>query len=328
MAPGLVNTAHWSRGALPALLLLTLSSGWETVRGQEPSRQAFLERAEELILDNNYDGEETEHFRVQTDDPRFQVAAAGLLLESFRDYFEAFWSGHRQLREYDGPVRIFLFYSRFKYKQLLQPAGGLIGDVPPGHYRPFFDLIAVHTDTVGPADLPDVLVHEAAHQLIWQRLYEDRNFPTLWINEGLASYFGYTLRDKSARFEPGKIGGKQIDLLRMDESPGRGQRRSRLAEFRRALARGNVQPIDELIRITNPADFYGDGATDRYTASWTLLHFLLHGEDGSRASGLFDYLAKEFEGNRDPDELYRCIGMDADGLESAYREYVKELKAR
>ena len=53
---------------------------------------AFLEQADEIIRDNNYASDSSEHYRVQTDDPRLRAAATTRLLESFRTYFDGFWA--------------------------------------------------------------------------------------------------------------------------------------------------------------------------------------------------------------------------------------------
>ena len=71
-----------------------------------------------------------------------------------------------------------------------------------GHYRPFFDVVVVHTDSV-PGGLADVLVHEAAHQLVAQQLLSAAKAPVSnWLNEGLASYFGFTFQGPDGRFVP------------------------------------------------------------------------------------------------------------------------------
>ena len=86
--------------------------------------------------------------------------------------------------------------------------------------------------------------------------------------------------------------------------------------------------VDDLIRTTDPAAFYGEGVELRYTASWVLVHFLLHGEDGALAPGLFRYLDGEIDGTGGPEAFYRQISRQTDELESAFRTYARKLKAR
>ena len=68
--------------------------------------EAFIKKADEIIHDNDYDVKTTAHYKVKTDDPRFDVAAAAQLLESFRVYFDEFWKGHAELLPYDEPARV------------------------------------------------------------------------------------------------------------------------------------------------------------------------------------------------------------------------------
>src|SRR5262249_51465394 len=148
---------------------------------------------------NDYDVKTTAHYKVKTDDPRFDVAGAARLLESFRGFFDDFWKGRAELLPYDAPSRIYLFYSRAKFRKL-----GVYEERPDdlalvGDYQSFFDVVALHTDSVRLEEFPDVLVHEAAHQLVQRRLYGDGT-PRIWVAEGLATYFGNTARDETGAF--------------------------------------------------------------------------------------------------------------------------------
>ena len=49
---------------------------------------AFLELAETLVRDRNYNSAQTARYFVQSDDPRLDAEATAQLLEVFRDYFK------------------------------------------------------------------------------------------------------------------------------------------------------------------------------------------------------------------------------------------------
>src|SRR5260221_5940675 len=107
--------------------------------------EAFRTRCETLINDKDYDVKETPHYIVETDDPRLEVKEAAALLESFRTWFDAFWSGRTEIRAHEGKSFVFLFYSYYKYRQLLEGAE-TAGEIRPiGHYMGQYDVVALHT---------------------------------------------------------------------------------------------------------------------------------------------------------------------------------------
>jgi hypothetical protein len=290
--------------------------------------QAYIDRADELISDKNYESRYTDHYQVKTDDPRFEVSEAANLLESFRIFFDGFWSDRIDLHPYDDPGRVYLFYSRYKYKQLLDVAEvtGIV--LPVGHYRAFFDAVSIHTDTVSPADFPDVLVHEAAHQLVQQRLFGGARETDPWIAEGLASYFGYTLRDDKNGFQAGRIGGKDVALIKEVRAGSALERTGRFNNYRKDLRKGQVAPLEDLIRDPSAAAFYNDQIDRNYAASWLLVHFLLHGDDGAHAGDFIRFLESDARREGGADEFFREIGMEPADLQAAFKEYVSKLKAR
>lgn len=139
----------------------------ETEPDRETDTAAFLARADELIRDANYRSASGAHYRVQTDDPRVDAAAVAAFLDSFRVYFDEFWSGRVELLPYRRESRAFLFHSLYKFNQLLVGDWRRRGARPQGHYRPEFDAITVHTDPGGEASLAYaaswLLVHFLLH---------------------------------------------------------------------------------------------------------------------------------------------------------------------
>jgi hypothetical protein len=288
----------------------------------------FLAEADRLIRDKNYDSRQTAHYRVQTDDPRLSPGSAAQLLESFRAYFGEFWRDRAPLRDYPAPSRVLLFYSYFKYNQLLTGRPRFDEARSSGHYRPYVDVVVLHTDAAGGDGLEDTLVHEAAHQLIGQQLYGAGAEQIHWVAEGLAAYFGYTAQAADGTFQPGVIGGKATSVFRGAAVPASSAGPRRLQEFRQALRRGSAPKVTDLIAITDPAAFYGEGLQDRYTASWLLVHYLLHGEDGALEAGFLRFLQADDAGAGEAGDLYRAIGRTPEQVEEGFRTYVQQMKNR
>ena len=292
---------------------------------------AFLGQADELIRDRNYASDSSEHYRVQTDDPRLRAATATRLLESFRTYFDGFWPESVELQPYDEVSRSFLFYSFYKFNQLLDGDFRFRTFRPKGHYGSDLDVITLHTDAGDGGALADSLIHEAAHQLVMQRLFGGGQLPALWVNEGLAAYFGFTLADEQGAFQRAFIGGKSAVLIKgSTKDPGieRKQSLKRAKDGLRAAGKQSVGLIERIVSIDGPDEFYGNHASLNYAASWMLVHFLLHGEDGTHATAFQRYLDLERQGRGGPAAFYETVELAPDQLEASVAAHAKSLKAR
>lgn len=296
----------------------------------EEGLEEFLARAERLVRDRNYRSASSERYRVQTDDPRLDSRAAVALLDTFRDYFDAFWQGRMELAPYDDQSRVFLFYSFHKFNEALEGDFRYRTYRPTGHYGALFDVITLHTDADGRGNLEDALIHEAAHQLTDRRLYAGEFAPSRWVSEGLAQYFGYTWADDSGGFRRGEVGGKSAKLLRGVRGSNaelRGKLRSAGTSLKKAGAEAGAL-VDRVISIRDPNRFYGEEAPLNYGVSWLLVHFLLEGEEGARVDGFIRYLELEKRGRGGSDAVYREIGLGPDELGSALSAHLKRLNVR
>ena len=289
--------------------------------------EAFLAEADALVRDKNYASREGRGVMVRTDDPRVDAGAAVSLLESFDAFFERFWDGRAPLRPDPGPGRVYLFYSFYKYNKLLTGDPRFGEFRPSGHYRPFLDVVVLHTDAVGAGDLPDVLVHEAAHRAIERRLFGNAAPRSPWLPEGLASYFGFTARGSDGTFQAGSIGGKHAVLVRGAERAQPTQAKAALRALREAMGGKTRFSLDAMLRIENPTSFYGEDAPLRYAAAWALVHFLFHGDGGAHAANFVRYLALEQEGRGGADALYETLAMSPDRLADVLSRHVRAMRA-
>jgi len=286
--------------------------------------EAFIKAADELIYDKAYDSAAGKHYKVKTDDPRFVPRKAVELLEGFREQFDRDWSGKLEMSPYEGLSHFYLFYSRFKYKQLFDESQRKAASSLIGHYTPYLDVVTLHTDSVGLPDLPDVLVHEATHQLMQRRLYGDRVEPMPWIAEGMANYYGYMLREPSGAYVPSKTGTKNASLFKETTGPGGGLGKEQARVYLKLLKSGEARPLDEMIRMQDLGTFYGPGATERYAAAWLLVRFLLTADNGAHAAGFTRYLAKEIREDTTPEDFYKETAMTPDGLQAAFTAWAKK----
>jgi len=306
--------------------------GEEDAGDQTAQAEAYVARADELIRDRHYRSDSSATSRVQTDDPRVRAKSVVALVDDFRAFFEEFWQNRVELRPYDKRTRFFVFYSFHKYNQLLESNFRFRQTRPKGHYGSVNDAVVVHSDAGPAATLADTLIHEAAHQLISQRLYPDGQRPHPWVAEGLASYFGYTFLDKGGDYRPGVIGGKSVDLYKRKGGKGPGnEAKRRLRMFRtefKGLGPEDEQIFDWIVSIDDSSLFYGSDVRVTYPASWVLVHFLLHADEGAHAAAFFSYLEADGEGDGTTAVLYEGLGMTPEELESRVRGYLKGLKSK
>ena len=282
----------------------------------------LLPRAQVLIRDHNTTYGSTPHFKVYSDDPRIDTKRAATLLEYFQEQFEADWKAFPGRREAEGPAHVFLFYSRLKYGKLsgIRETGSITA---PGHYNVLADIVAIHTDTVHPGDLGDLLVHEAAHQLTQTTLLGPDVRISFWLMEGLAEYYGNMLRDPKTGFQPLRFGDKNVEMFHEGSNKSRGLRVDDLRQYKREMSKGVATPVDVL--VTDAPTSTPDGKLQRYTASWMLVHFLMQGEGGRHREGFGRYLAMEAAGRRGPAVLHEALGMDSAALQTAFEAHVKQM---
>jgi hypothetical protein len=293
-------------------------------------REAFLAQAERLIRDRNFKSATSEHYRVETDDPNADARAAADLLESFRAFFESFASADIALEDYEATGRVFLFWSFQKFDQVVTGDWRFSDVRPDGHYRTDLDVLTLHTDPDGPpGGQADALVHEAAHQLVNQRIFGGQD-PSRWVAEGLATYFGFTLQDARG-FQAGAIGGKAVSLIKDQRPGGAEEARERLRRLRRALKEATPEdrsPFMRVLEVDDPGAFYGSDPELNYSASWILVHYLLHADGGRHRPAFVRHLERERTGGASAEALYGDLGMSATQLHAALADHAKRLDVR
>ena len=128
----------------------------------------------------------------------------------------------------------------------------------------------------------------------------------VWVEEGLASYWGSTrLTAKAA--EVGRPDARRLDQLRW--------------------GRGRFLPLDELMAVDRSSPHYSQSekAWQFYAQSWALVHYLLIGDrTGQGQEQLVDYLRRVGAGEPAPAAASTAFG-DLEELESRLRAYVRKL---
>jgi hypothetical protein len=155
-----------------------------------------------------------------------------------------------------------------------------------------------------------VLQHEGFHQFAHARI--GGSFP-IWANEGVAEYFGQSLL----------IG----DRLKTGIVPGH-----RLEALRRAMDRDLLFPFETIIHMSDRDWSHrlqvGDPRAGlMYDQAWSIVHFLVHADDGRYAAAFESFIRATGEGHQPTRALEMAFGSaDLEPFEEAWRAYLLELE--
>ncbi len=315
------QTDDWSRQDRQYMERMKREDEPEKQKNKSPEeiREALLEKAKELIRDKNYASKKTAHYMIRTDDPRLDLAAAGDLLERFRVFFVQFWEDEFDLEPFEDQSQVFLFYSFYKYNKIWTGKERFGEFRPAGHYRPDTDLITLHSDSSVLDALPGSLVHEAAHQLAEKMLFGGGPPRAGWLEEGLASYFGFT--GLKAMGE----GSRSVAKDRKSSSPKLA--RGRLAELKRTLGdKKSWFSVIDLMDIQESQEFYGADIRINYAASWVLVHYLLHGEEGAYREPFVRMMKEDQAMAGGSEKVLAALGVDEATFKAGYEHHAKKMK--
>jgi len=155
------------------------------------------------------------------------------------------------------------------------------------------------------------LQHEGFHQFAWIRI--GPNLPT-WANEGLAEYFGDALLVKG-RFAMGQVDGR------------------RLSKIREAIDKDEAFGFGELLNMTGE-EWIGrlhrrdPRAGLMYDQSWSIVHFLVHGNNGRFQPAFMAYLREINKGRSSEQAFEAAFGStDYAPFEAAWKRYITDLDA-
>ncbi len=162
-------------------------------------------------------------------------------------------------------------------------------------------LMVVAGQEVGPTAW-HTLQHEGFHQFASATI--GQNLPT-WVEEGLAEYFG-----ESVWTGDGFVTGMVPQW--------------RLARIRDTLAReeGFMQ-VSDVMGLTL-GQWNGAMSVANYDQAWTMVHFLVHAEDGKYRKAFSQFVTAVAGGMR-PTPAWNATFGDAAGFEQKWREYWRAL---
>lgn len=170
--------------------------------------------------------------------------------------------------------------------------------------------LATWTEARARSRMYHVLQHEGFHQFASARIGDA--LPT-WANEGLAEYFGQALIVRG-RLQTGLVPG------------------ARLEQVKQAIRNENTFPFTELVLMPherwNQILQSGDPRAGlMYSQAWSMVHFLVHANNGRYARSFEQYIKLIAQGKTNDQALIEAFGgNDLDAFEQAWKAYTLEIE--
>jgi tetratricopeptide (TPR) repeat protein len=219
-----------------------------------------------------------------------------LWLEFFHSSFARLIS--RSVMDSAVPTTVIVFkddasFTNFKPLYQGQPAN-VAGYFQPGYV---VNYIAVSLEPGGRNPLATAF-HEYVH------LHVQNNFRgiPLWLNEGLAEFYGSIVSESGAAV----LGAPQLGYIRLLRSQG-------------------VLPFATLFSVNQSSPHYNeqDKSGVFYAQSWAMVHYLMMGDGGRRGQQFKRFLTLSSEGETFEKALQNAFGMSLLTFERGFIEYLR-----
>jgi hypothetical protein len=238
-------------------------------------------------------------YAIRSDLPADEVRDFANHMDQVFVAYQQRFAGFRSRRA--GPMPLFLFRTRQGYLHFLASHG--INAYGSGGMFFVHDNIQGLATFLGESPRSRVLAvlqHEGFHQFAFNYIGPD--LPT-WVNEGLAEYF-----------EDGLIVRGKLTTGLADAD--------RIARVKLALDQKSALDFHSLLNMSNRAwsenlRTYPDLAALQYAQSWSIVYFLIHGNDGKYRPAFNQYLQLVSTG-RDSDRAFATAFGSTDT--TAFRE--------
>ena len=246
------------------------------------------------------------HYRIHTDLPRRQIVPFGrhmdLLFTQYEKRFAQFGD------DTPSQLPVYLLSTEERYLSFMKHVG-IAARNSGGMFFVTRDNegVATWADGRSPSQTRRTLQHEGFHQFAHDHF--GRNLPA-WLNEGLAQYFeDAILLDR----------GFALGLADPD----------RIQRVRQALDAGDALPLASLLRLGG-TDWHSTLTTDAtragllYAQSWSLVYFLIHGDQGAHQPAFEHYLQLLSEDASPDRALKQAFGDNAmQDLEARWKPWAR-----
>lgn len=244
------------------------------------------------------------HYHIHTNLSRSETVPYGRHMDQVYAQFE------RRFADYSprntGPMPLYLFRHQSDYLKFMQ-RHGIAAEGTGGMFFVTHSLQGLATWTHGHrrSQTLRTLQHEGFHQFAWNHL--GPNLPT-WMNEGLAQYF-----------EDAVILDHGMELGLADPD--------RVALVRDALKFRWSVHLDELMAMnsnqwTSTLRHDTDRSELLYAQAWSIVYYMIHGDDGRYVGSFEVYLRLLSEGHPHEHAFRSAFGYGAEpGIENRWQNF-------
>lgn len=247
------------------------------------------------------------HYWIKTDvDPELANRLARHLNLMYAEYSRRLASLPSREPE---KLNVMIFRTQRDYMFVLRTKFGVDGSGSGGMFfaNPSGTALAFFIEGLPMRRIEHVLQHEGFHQFAHSRFGGD--LPP-WTNEGLAEFFGEAvLVDR--KLVIGQTTPRVIDRIK------NAIELNEYIPFRRMLTMDG--------RDWNQA-LRGGNASLQYNQAWSMVHFLVYGDNGRYVNAFEQYLRLINAGYRSEESFIRAFGNDIQAFEQRWVEYARQAK--
>lgn len=221
-----------------------------------------------------------------------EIRQVATRLEQFREAFSLLFP--KAILNSPVPTTVVVFDSDKSYRPF-KPDANTAGYFQAG---PDVNYITLTTEVRGQQNPFTVIFHEYIHLLINNTT---GNVPT-WFNEGLAEYYSTFSITGDQKVEIGAPLGSHVFLLRQSK----------------------MLPLRTLFQVDQQSPYYNerDKRGVFYAQSWALIHYLILGNDGKRASQVGKFV-ELIAANVPMEEAFQqAFAMSFESMEKELRQYI------
>jgi hypothetical protein len=216
----------------------------------------------------------TRHYVLHSNLPPAEAQAFGRHVDRVFGEYQKLFAATGLTAADTSPMALYLFATQEQYQGFLDGHGvNAANSAGMFFHLPTIRGLATYTRGRSITETMRVLQHEGFHQFAFS--YIGVNLP-IWVNEGLAQYY-----------EDGIVTDRGMHL-------GVANAR-RIATVRRALAQDRVVEFDHLLAMTSEQwgqtlNTNAQQASLLYDQSWSVVYFLIHGDNGRYRRAFEQYL--------------------------------------
>lgn len=222
----------------------------------------------------------------------------------------------------DAPLSIVLFRDEREYDQFVAfdnfvqlPAR--VAGLYSGRDRMIYGAVADRPIPV----ISGVMVHEATHHLVTQRLYGGNREPPLWVNEGIAVYIECLKRGSAGVVHLAALDhGMHVAARKMWPRPAD----EYLSELTRAVEQERLPGLEDLVTGRLDGRFLSEEQKILYGTSWLLVHYLVNADGGRYRNGFQSWL---LDGDAPPGAgaFAAAVGGEVARMQTGLRLYLEQL---